>query len=402
MTVTFLCQLFYPELISTGLTLTELAEEMVKQGQRVSVICAQPTLVDQKTKIPSTLTHRGITIKRLPATRFAKKFFWGKLINHITFFVSALLACLKLPKYSQLVLLTNPPILPFIMLLLYPIKKFKYTILVFDVYPNTAVAAGLLHKKHPIVALWKRFNTWVYSKAHAVICIGDCMATILRDDYNHHLTTKLHTLSIWCDDHAIRTNKGAFNFKETWDLTDKFIVGYAGNLARFHDIESIIYAAEQLQHYHDIVFLFVGEGHKKDWAKAYAEKNKLTNCIFKTYVKRKHLGALLHQFDLGLVSLESSQTGLSVPSKTLGLMAAGCPILAIMDEYSTIAKMVTAHTMGYVCKPQSPEIVAEIIEHAHKNASELTQFGKNSYTVMQEKYNLTLTTAQFLNILSSP
>ena len=41
------------------------------------------------------------------------------------------------------------------------------------------------------------------------------------------------------------------------------IIGYSGNLARFHPIETIMYTAKLLQHEPDIVFLFVGEGYKK-------------------------------------------------------------------------------------------------------------------------------------------
>jgi hypothetical protein len=39
------CQLFYPELVSTGQTLTELIEELSGRGSDVTVIAAQPTVI---------------------------------------------------------------------------------------------------------------------------------------------------------------------------------------------------------------------------------------------------------------------------------------------------------------------------------------------------------------------
>ena len=41
------------------------------------------------------------------------------------------------------------------------------------------------------------------------------------------------------------------------------MVGYSGNLAKFHPIETFIKAAEILKDRNDIKFIFVGEGFKK-------------------------------------------------------------------------------------------------------------------------------------------
>ena len=86
-------------------------------------------------------------------------------------------------------------------------------------------------------------------------------------------------------------------------------------------------AINYLKPHSDIHFLFVGEGHKKPWAQSYAADNDCHNCHFHSYVAREDFPALLHTIDVGIVCLDPAQVGLSVPSKTMGLLAAGCPIL---------------------------------------------------------------------------
>ncbi|MCP4049977.1 MAG: glycosyltransferase family 4 protein, partial [bacterium] len=112
------CQLFYPELISTGLTLTELCESLSDAGVDIEVLCAPPTIMDRKSDVPETIIYKGITIKRVWSTRFPKLNITGKLTNHITYTLSILLHLIKCPEKPVLVL-TNPPLLaPFIALIL--------------------------------------------------------------------------------------------------------------------------------------------------------------------------------------------------------------------------------------------------------------------------------------------
>src|SRR5215469_7278697 len=100
------CQVFYPELISTGQTLTELVEELAKRGLRITVIAAQPTLLKDSPQAPRVMQHNGINILRTWSTRLPKTNFAGKLVNLTTFFVTAYLTVLARYRKAQLLLLT--------------------------------------------------------------------------------------------------------------------------------------------------------------------------------------------------------------------------------------------------------------------------------------------------------
>lgn len=48
--------------------------------------------------------------------------------------------------------------------------------------------------------------------------------------------------------------------REAWQLGEKFVVGYSGNLGRVHEFGTVLRAAEALKVRADIVFLFIGAG----------------------------------------------------------------------------------------------------------------------------------------------
>ena len=74
------------------------------------------------------------------------------------------------------------------------------------------------------------------------------------------------------------------------------------------------------------------------------EKSGLTNVEFLPYQPMERLAESLSTADLGVVCLGKEFTGMSVPSKTYGLMAAAIPILAFVDEVSEIGLMLIVFT----------------------------------------------------------
>tara|TARA_A100001015_G_scaffold226508_1_gene255798 strand:- start:3790 stop:4995 length:1206 start_codon:yes stop_codon:yes gene_type:complete len=400
MNLTIISQLFYPELISTGLTLTELCEALTKKGFKLNVIAGYPTVTDPKSPIPKKMTHQTISIERVWSTRFPKLNIFGKISNHLTLLFSLFFKLLFRSNKEPLLLLTNPPLLPLLMIFLYPIKKFNYSILLFDLYPDTIVAAKMLKNANIFVKLWQNANLVAYKNAEHIITIGRCMNEKIKQTLPSQYHHKLQQIPIWADNQLIVSTKDSVKFKERWGLNDQFVIGYSGNMARFHDIESLVKAAKLLQSYKHISFVFVGDGYKKQWAQDYVIKHKLSNCIFKSYVDRNQLGALLNSFDIGVVSLCKENTGLSVPSKTMGLLAAKKPILAIMDNHCEIALMINDFQNGVVVEPNQANQVAAQIISLSSDKKRLATFRLNSEKAMKEKYNLDHTARLFSKLFS--
>jgi glycosyltransferase involved in cell wall biosynthesis len=266
--VLILCQLFYPELVSTGQTLTELAEQLVADGTDVEVVCGPPTVLGRRKKPPKHLEYRGIHIRRIWGTRFPKLSLVGRVINQITFTCSAFLYLLFHRSTRPILVLTNPPFLAICCAILRVVHLAPpYLYLIFDVYPDTAVHLGLLREESLLVRLWDRMNVVVCRHASAIIVIGRCMKEVVTRKLHQaglEVDGKLRYIPVWCDDTTIASASLSRNgIAKQFGVDGKFVVGYFGNMGRFHDMETIMGAAEMLRDDTGIVFLFVGEGHKK-------------------------------------------------------------------------------------------------------------------------------------------
>lgn len=388
-----LCQLFYPELVSTGQTLTELAEQLAAFGVDVRVLSGPPTILARDQRAPKEMTHCGIRIRRVWGTQFPKLNLLGRIINQVTFTCSILLYLLVHRPKRPILVLTNPPFLAIICAVLRALHLGPpYLYSIFDVYPDTAIHLGVLKEGSLLARIWNRANAFVYQRASTVVVIGRCMKEVIGRkirEQGHSSNGKLHQIHMWCDDQAIMSASATSNgLADRFSVQDRFVVGYFGNMGRFHDMETILDAAERLKSNPKIVFLFVGEGHKKRWAMEYARQHGLENCRFHTYVRREELGHLLALADVGLVSLVDGQEGLSVPSKTFGLMAAGVPVLAVMSDRSEIARVVKEENCGVVIRPGDSQCLADAIVSFYRDKIKCELAGERSERAIRMKYNL--------------
>ncbi|MBA94493.1 MAG: hypothetical protein CMP21_01860 [Rickettsiales bacterium] len=387
--VLVISQLFYPELISTGQSMTELCESLIKKDLDINVICAPPTVSDTKTVVPKIMNYQGITIRRVWTTRFPKLSFIGKVINQLTFFISIFFVLLKTNKNVPVLVFTNPPFIACLCAIfrLFGGAPFIYTI--YDVYPETAIQLGVLSAKNPISMIWRWLNTVVYSQAETIMVIGRCMETVIKQQLTDKQQPKLKRIHVYNDEVRLMKSINAENpFISRWNLLGKFVVSYAGNMGRFHDMETIIKAAYTLQDYDDIVFLFIGDGYKKKTMMAYVKEHSITNCQFHDYVERDELGLCLSSADIGLVSLLENQVGLSVPSKTMGLMAAGIPIIGILPSESEIALIIKEEACGYISPTGNSDALVKCIVDAYNNPKKRLKMGNQARKAVQSKYSL--------------
>lgn len=401
-----LCQLYYPEMVSTGQTLTELCSEMSILGWNVEVVCAQPTTIKDSKIIDKVISYNGVTIRRVWATRFPKLNLIGRIINQLTYSLSTIFYLGFKTGKRPILVLTNPPFLPFSCLIAKLFRfDLKFVLLVFDVYPDTAVHLGLIKNNGLVQYVWDKLNTLSFNASTRIIVIGRCMRDVILEKGRRaglDLGPKIEMIHIWADDSAImQSNHATPTVLQGRGLEGKFIALYSGNMGRFHDLETVLEAATKLKNHPDIRFVFIGEGAKKKLVTETIARLNLSNCVVDTYVPREELGALLHSASVGLSTLLKGQEGLSVPSKTLGLMSAGLPVIAIMEETSEIARMCHEGDFGRVIAPgDSDRLVQDLID-LHGHPERRKQMGINGQTMLLESLTLRKAARAYSNLFES-
>ena len=171
------CQFFYPELISTGQVITELFVRL-SANYNIEVHCAQPT-IKQSVRVPTVLLYQGVRIVRVWSSTFSKISIIGKIINQLTYSTSLLVRALFLPKGSHVNVFTDPFFLPLLLYILNPIKRFKYTITLFDLYPETLSQNQVLSSRSFLYRFINNLTNKVYANASNVITIGGVCRKLL-------------------------------------------------------------------------------------------------------------------------------------------------------------------------------------------------------------------------------
>lgn len=394
-------ELYYPEQNATGYFLTGIAEALVREGYEVIALCAQPSYNQRGTKAPRLEKRNGVAIRRCWSTTCDPRKIWGRLLNFATTSLSiAWRALWSIRPADKVMVVTNPPLLPFLIRFVCWLKGAKFVLLVHDVYPDVFVPLGVLKSTHPLYKLMSSVNGKLYASADHVVALGRDMAQLVEG--KSESKAQVSVIPNWGDIETIQPRQKSENaLLERLGLQDKFIVHYSGNHGRTHDLISLIEAAHQLQDQDDIHFLFVGEGSGKAEAVARANALQLKNVTFHTFVDRSELNTSLNASDLSVVAFKPGMAGISVPSRLYNLMSAGKPILAVVDDRSEVADVIREAGVGSTVSPQSPEKLAREICRLKDHSEARSQMAQNARNEAVKKYSYEAVRRQYRELFDS-
>ncbi len=93
-------QCFYPDVVSTAQHLTDLALELVEAGHSVTVVTSRRGYDDPSLRLPRRETWKGVSIVRIDSLALGKKSRWRRAVSFASFWISCLLALLRLPRHD--------------------------------------------------------------------------------------------------------------------------------------------------------------------------------------------------------------------------------------------------------------------------------------------------------------
>ena len=135
-----------------------------------------------------------------------------------------------------------------------------------------------------------------------------------------------------------------------------------------HDLLTILEVAKKMNKLNDeFHFLFIGGGVQLEKLTKFKDDNKISNVTFLPYQDAEVLPYSFTSADYGIVSLGSGAEGLSVPSKTFYLLAAGVAIIAITETGSEIENLVIKNNCGLVVQPENIDSIFQFLENCDEN-----------------------------------
>jgi colanic acid biosynthesis glycosyl transferase WcaI len=381
-------ELYYPEETSTGYYLTRIAEGLTGDFN-VKVLCGQPNYSARGVRAPKRETHKQVEIFRSFGTTLDKNIILFRLINMITLSLSILWnALFQFKKGDQVLVVTTPPSLPFITAFASLVRAASYTLLIHDNYPEILIAVEKAKPESFLVKTLNFWNRWLYKYAAKIIVVGRDMEKLIELK-TFGLDIPIETIPNWAELETVEPAERAENslLKEL-NLEEKFVFLYAGNMGYPNDLESIVECAEKLKNELPVHFIFLGAGVKRNWLEKEVKEKNLTNITLLPPKPRSEQRIFLNACDVALVSLVKKMRGVSMPSRTYNILAAGKPILALAEETSELAQVVAEDEVGWVVAPNSPEDLLQKMKQIYFEKDNLKELGKRARLSALEKYSL--------------
>jgi glycosyltransferase involved in cell wall biosynthesis len=393
----FIYQYFYPELAGSAQQLTDLAAGLVERGYAVAALTAQPTYTGKK-RLPQTDRHRGIAIHRLSTLQLPRHAPLGRILESLSFFIQALWHVLRYHQLSHVVIVANPPFMPLIGWISRKLRGQRYIVLIHDLYPDIAVALGVL-KPHGLMTRMLKFsNKLSFADAEALVVLSDAMARPLAR-YKPKKTDVIHS---WANGSRIRPLEKALNpFRRDQGLGEKLVVLFSGNLGRIYDFKDLLRAAEMTSKTRAITFLFIGDGPQGNEMRAEVETRKLENVRLMPYQPEEDLPYSLTCADLAVIPVKREAADFCLPSKLYYALAGGVPILAIAPEHSELARIVQDHDCGWAVDPGKPDEVAALLRALASDPSPLARKARNARACFEAHYTRERALTQYESLFAS-
>ncbi len=220
----------------------------------------------------------------------------------------------------------------------------------------------------------------------------------VEDTYNPAIDKTIY-IPIWQDENLVKPIKyEENNFVVDHNFQDKFIVQYSGNMGLWNDMKTFGSAVNKLSN-ENINFVFIGEGIRKEELLTTISKVNNRNVSYLPFQPRNQLGQILTACHIALVSLNSGLEGIAVPSKIMGILAAGIPVLALVPKNSEIALLIHENSCGEVIEPADDYTLASRILKLRDDKELRQTMGHNARNAFEKKYSTRIISDQYINLL---
>jgi colanic acid biosynthesis glycosyl transferase WcaI len=391
MHILFLAQHYAPEDVSGAALATELSEDLVGRGHKVSFVTCAPNypkgelFLGYHNRVFSREILNGVEVIRTWSYISPKRSFLTRTLNYSSFSLTAFYGGLLAGKSDIIFSYTTPVTLGISAWLLAELWRIPWILRVEDLFSDAAIAAGVLRDQQVMIRFLTSVERFLYRQATHV--------SLISEGFRQNLlgkgvpAEKLSVIPVWADPDIVQPLPKKNGFRKKYDLDDKFVVMYAGNMGHASALDEVIEAAELLREKNDILFLLIGEGVKKETLIAKVQNKGLQNISFLPFQPRETFPEMLAAADLSLVTLNARSSGTSLPSKTFNIMASSRPILSITPSNSEIAQLVESTECGVNVIPNQPQLLAETIQTLRSDPVLLRKMGEKGRKHLEECFS---------------
>lgn len=385
---------YAPEEIGIARYTTGMAEMLAARGHRVDAIVGQPYYPQWRVYAgyrgwrARAERRNGVNVVRCPHYVPAEPGGLKRIVHLASFALSALpsaiRAALRLRKQRPQVVVCIAPALFSVVpaWIAARLSGAKLWVHVQDFEVEAAAATGLMQAGSlpARLALWLEARILRLADSLSSISPQMCARLAAKTGVSPDAVLQVRN---WADGNFMSDPKGAAELRSEWDLGDRRIALYSGNIARKQGIEILVEVARILQHRDDVVIVICGEGPNR--AELAVLSAGLPNVRLHDLQPMDRVPALLTLASVHLLPQIPGAADLVLPSKLTNMLASGRPVVATAASGTGLADEMEG--CGIVTQPGDAPAFAEALERLLADAPLSAQLGETASRRAAERWS---------------
>ncbi|MAM57849.1 MAG: colanic acid biosynthesis glycosyltransferase WcaI [Salinicola sp.] len=396
-----ICINYAPEIISTGLYTTGLAEYMQQDGVETDVITALPYYPAWKTfegwRRPfwkSRRSENGVRVVHCPIYVPRNPTGSRRILHYISFALSALPVGLwkGLRRRPDVVVMVAPSLIAFpVALGAAKLGGGASWLHIQDYEVEAAFATGLLREDGRVGRAAKAFEKWVLGRFDRISSISAPMLDKLRD--KGVVDERIYELRNWANLEKVTPLTAPSPLKDELGIKTRHVALYSGNLANKQGLELLPQMARHLRHREDLTIAICGDGPMR--APLQKMARDLPMIRFFPLQPIEKLSDLLGMADVHLLPQIAGAADLVLPSKLTNMLASGRPMIATTTADTALGREVEG--VGRLVPPGDPRAMAKALEELLDAPEERKCLGAAARQRAIERWDMTAILSRLRN-----
>lgn len=400
-----LCGLnFSPELVGIGKYTGELAQYLADHGHSVTVITAPPYYPYWKIQPGYTAwwyqteIQENLKIIRCPLWVPSKVSGFKRILHLFSFALFSFSVVLWESRHKPDVIFSIAPALPAApaVALAGRLCGALTWLHIQDFELDIALGLGILKDHAFLRSLAQRFEQLILRRFDRVSAISHSMTDRLVEKGVD--LEKINFFPNWVDTATIYPKDDLNSYRSSLGLSaNDHVVLYSGSMGVKHGLEVIIAAASILQAKNNIHFVICGEGPARQdlfrAAKGYSRVH------FLPLQPVAQLNELLNMADIHILPQKPRAADLVMPSKLLGMLASGRPVITACREGSELFNLV--NSIGISVASEDAQALSQAILVLVENPLLRENLGQKSRDFVVENFSRDTVLGQFISVLQS-
>lgn len=379
-----------PDEVVSAILFGELAAGLVNKGWEVTAFACNRDCRDEATRYSTSPNWNGVRIQRLWRPGFAQSISAGRILNAIWMIARWSVIAGDPRESPDVLVIGTDPIFSILTTIVWRKLKPRTKIVhwCFDLYPEAAIADGILKADSRIVSFLRAMLSKAFESCDLIVDIGPRMRSLLK---RYARDTPVDTLVPWALKESSRVTPVNDTERQFIFGASRLALMYSGSLGRAHSFESVLELARRLR-LQDIKIAFSISGHGAT-ALQRAILHDDENVVVVPPVQSSQISRRLSAADIHVVTLREEWTGIVVPSKFFGALSMGRPVLFCGSPDSDIAHWINEHRVGWVLVPETAEHIASELERLASNRAELEAMFCHCHKIYDRYFSRAVTMA---------